>query len=202
MFVAAPLDQLQSMMRTHDGQCTFAPALHSHVYTAHHAGKVAALPANPSTPMTLDDFKALRNTMRRQNPAYKIPARRRQPLPASWQLYIASDRRSGPDFISVMYVDSTKIRPSPYGMEYPPEAVRADLGFIPVSVSAGSLCSAKTVSELIVQLANMNKLLTPVSGGWKPVAGFPFKKSYWDDDRAAKMSRLCQELARVLASPI
>lgn len=202
MFISAPLDHLQGMVRTHDGQCTFAPALHNHVYTAHHAGKAAALPASPSTPMTLDDFKALRNTMRRQNPAYKIPARRRQPLPSSWQLYITSDRRSGPDFISVMYVDSTKGRSTPYGIEYPPEAVRADLGFIPVSVSAGSLCSARTVSELIVQLANMNKLLTPVTGGWKPVAGFPFKKSYWDDDRAAKMSRLCQDLAKVLASPI
>jgi hypothetical protein len=202
MFATANLETLQTLMRTHDGHCTLAPALNRHIHTAHRAGKVAALPADPSTHMTLDDFKALRETMRRQDPAYKIPGRRRQPPPPSWQLYIASDRRSGPEFASVMYVDTTKGRRSQYGMEYPPDSVRIDLGFIPVSVSADAICSPKTVSEIIAHLADMNKLLIPVAGGWKPVAGFPFKKSYWEQDRAARLGRLCQDMAKVLASPL
>lgn len=201
-FAAANLENLQRMVRTHDGVCTLAPALHRHVYTAHRTGQVATLPADPSSHMTLDDFKALRSVMRREDPGYKIPGRRHQPPPPTWQLYIASDRRSGPDYASVMYVDTTKGRRTPYGIEYPPESVRVDLGFIPVSVAAGALCSPKTVSEIIIQLADTNKLLVPVAGGWKPIAGFPFKKSYWDTDRVARLSRLCQDLAKALSSPI
>jgi hypothetical protein len=202
MFATASLDALQGMMRTHDGHCTFAPALNRHVYSAHRKGDIATLPADPTTHMTLDDFKALRSTMRRQDPSYKIPGRRHQPPPPSWQLYIAKDRRSGPDYASVMYVDTAKVRYSAYGVEYPPDSVRVDLGFIPTSAPAGSICSPKTVTELIMNVAKMNKLLIPVAGGWKPVAGFPFKKSYWDTDRAGRMSRLCQDLAKVMASPI
>ncbi len=202
IFAAAKLDTLQDLLRTHDGQCTLGPALHTHVAVAHRVGKVATLPADESTHMTLDDFKALRNAMRRREPSYKIPGRRRQPPPPSWQLYIASDQRSGPEYASVMYVDTTKGRVTPYGVEYTPESVRVDLGFIPVSVGGGALCSPKTVSELIAHLADNNKLLMPVAGGWKPVGGFPFKKSYWEQDRAARLSRLCQDLAKIVASPI
>ena len=202
IFAAAKLDTLQDLLRTHDGQCTLAPALHNHVAIAHRVGKVATLPADESTHMTLDDFKALRNAMRRREPSYKIPGRRRQPPPPSWQLYIASDQRSGPEHASVMYVDTTKGRVTPYGVEYRPDSVRVDLGFIPVSVSGASLCSPKTVSELIAHLADNNKLLMPVAGGWKPVGGFPFKKSYWEQDRAARLSRLCQDLAKIVSSPI
>lgn len=201
-FATASHETLQQMVRTHDGVCTLGPALNRHVYAAHKVGQVATLPADPSTHMTLDDFKALRNVMRREDPGYKIPGRRHQPPPPSWQLYIASDRRSGPDFASVMYVDTTKGRMTPAGIEYPPESVRVDLGFIPVSVGAGAMCSPKTVSELIIQLAEKNKLLVPVAGGWRPVGGFPFKKSHWEVDRSARISRLCQDLAKVLASPI
>lgn len=198
----APLDALQGLVRTHDGQCTFAPALHSHVARIHKTGDVATLPADRSTHMTLDDFRALRDAMRRGEPSYKIPGRRRQPPPPTWRLYIASDRRSGPDFASIMYVDTTKGRITPYGVEYPPESVRVDLGFIPVSVPPGSRCTPKTVSEIIAHLATINKLLIPVAGGWKPVAGMPFKKSHWERDTAARLTRFCQDLAKVLASPI
>lgn len=202
IFATSNLETLQRMVRTHDGVCTLGPALHNHVAAAHKTGKVATLPADPSSHMTLDDFKALRNIMRREDPGYKIPGRRHQPPPPTWQLYIASDRRSGPEYASVMYVDTTKGRNTPYGVEYPPDSVRVDLGFIPISVSAGALCSPKTVSELIAHLADNNKLLIPVAGGWKPVAGFPYKKSYWDTDRVARLSRLCQDMAKVVASPI
>lgn len=202
IFAAAGLETLQRMVRTHDGVCTLGPALHTHVATAHRTGQIATLPADPSTHMTLDDFKALRDIMRREDPGYKIPGRRRQPPPPTWQLYIASDARSGPDYATVMYVDTNKGRVTPYGIEYPPESVRVDLGFIPVSVSGPALCSPKTVSELIAHLADNNKLLVPVAGGWKPVGGFPYKKSYWEIDRAARLSRLCQDLAKIVASPI
>lgn len=199
---SASLDSLLGLVRTHDGQCTFAPGLHQHVYAAHRTGQIATLPADASTHMTLDDFKALRATMRRRDPGYKIPGRRHQPPPPTWQLYIASDQRSGPDYASVMYVDTSKGRYTAYGIEYPPESVRVDLGFIPVSVPSGSICSPKTLSELISQLAELNKLLVPVAGGWKPVGGFPYRKSHWEHDRAARVGRLCQDLAKVLASPI
>jgi hypothetical protein len=202
IFATSGLETLQRIVRTHDGVCTLGPALHSHVATAHRTGQVATLPADPSSHMTLDDFKALRNIMRREDPGYKIPGRRHQPPPPTWQLYINSDRRSGPDYASVMYVDTTKGHTTQYGIEYPPESVRVDLGFIPVSGAAGALCSPKTISELIGHLADNNKLLMPVAGGWKPVAGFPYKKSYWVTDRAARMSRLCQDMAKVVASPI
>lgn len=202
IFAASGLETLQRMVRTHDGVCTLGPALHGHVATAHRAGQIATLPADPSSHMTLDDFKALRDIMRREDPGYKIPGRRRQPPPPTWQLYIASDARSGPDYATVMYVDTNKGHVTPYGIEYPPESVRVDLGFIPTSVSGSALCSPKTVSELIAHLADNNKLLVPVAGGWKAVGGFPYKKSYWDIDRAARLSRLCQDLAKIVASPI
>ena len=202
IFAASGLETLQRMVRTHDGVCTLGPALHSHVAAAHRTGQIATLPADPSSHMTLDDFKALRNIMRREDPGYKIPGRRRQPPPPTWQLYIASDTRSGPGYATVMYVDTNKGRVTPYGVEYPPESVRVDLGFIPVSVSGPALCSPKTVSELIAHLADNNKLLVPVAGGWKAVGGFPYKKSYWDIDSAARLSRLCQDLAKIVASPI
>lgn len=199
-FAATDAIALQQMIRLHNRTCALAPYLHTAVASQHKTGRVATLPDDPTTHMTLDDFKALRDAMRRTNPAYKIPARKHQPPPAEWKLYIASDNRSGVDYVSVLFVDITKARATPTGYEYPVDSVRLDLGFIPVEV-AGAICSPTMIIELIQRLTEANRLLMPVAGGWKPVGGFPFTKKYWETERAAKFSRLCRELTKALTTP-
>jgi hypothetical protein len=151
--------------------------------------------------MTLDDFKALRDAIRRREPGYKIPGRKHQPPPPEWRLYVAADNRSGPDFVSVMYVDVTRGRPSRTGIDFPVDAVRVDMGFLPVTNLAGALCDPQTLVDLMQRLDAANRLLVPVAGGWKPVTGFPFTKKYWETDRNAKFGRLCRDLARALTQP-
>jgi len=152
--------------------------------------------------MTLDDFTALRNSMRRRNPKYKIPGRKHQPPPPNWKLYVASDNRSGPDFASVMFVDVTKVVQTAAGVQYPVESVVLDLGFIPLTIT-GALCSPRTIVDLLQQLTAANRLLTPVAGGWKPVAGFPFRRSYWSaPDATERLNRLCRDLTKALANPM
>jgi hypothetical protein len=192
---------LQSMIRLHDRTCTLAPGLHRRVKAAHTAGDVATLP-DGSAHMTLDDFRALRDAMRRTDPGYKLPGRKHTPPPTTWRLYVASDTRSGPEFASVLYVDTTKIRRTADGLEIPTQAVMVDMGFLPLDLPAGTVCNTQTIVGLLERLDKDNKLLMPVAGGWKPTAGFPFTKQYWAEDRAGRISRLCKELARHLAAPI
>lgn len=193
---------LQQLMRLHDGTCVLAPPLHTKVAAQHREGKPATLPADPDSDMTLDDFKALRAAMRRTNPAYKLPARKRQPPPPTWRLYVASDARSGPDYVSVLYVDGRQV---PEGSPViPPAAVRIDLGFLPLRTAADAMCSGKMLVELTQRVAGANRLLEPVAGGWKPaVPGFPFTKQYWTrDPTGERVSRLCKLLAFALANPM
>lgn len=200
-FISQPV--VEDIVRLHDNTCVAAPGLHRHVAAEHKAGHVAAIPGNRlGTPLTLEDFTALRAAMRRRDPAYKVPARRHEPPPPTWQLYIASDRRSGPDFASVLYVDVTKIRQTAYGIEYSPEAIRVDMGFIPVAAPTGALCSAQTLVDLLDRLAKENRLLTPVAGGWRPIAGFPFTKDHWYGDATNRVNRLCRDLAKALSTPL
>lgn len=200
-FSAADDSYLSSVVRLHNNVCTAAPALHARVSIAHKAGKIATLP-DSTDPLTLPDFKVLRDAMRRTNPGYKLPPRRHQPPPPEWQLYVASDERSGAEFASVAYVDITKARRTIYGIEYPADAIRVDLGFIPVETPAGSMCSAGMIVDLLERLDKEHRLVVPVAGGWKPAHGFPFTKAHWSRDRAARFSRLCKDLARALTLPI
>jgi hypothetical protein len=200
-FLTAHPEYLQQAIRLHERTCTTGPALNAKVTAEHRAGDIATIPGDPSTHMTLDDFKALRAAMRRRDPAYKIPARRHQPPPENWQLYVASDNRSGPEYASIMFLDVSKAEQTPEGIEYPMTAVRMDLGFIPVIETPGASCSTQTLVDLIKHVNEKNRLVSPVAGGWKPNAGFPFKKGYWEHDRAAKLSRLCRELAIVSTRP-
>jgi len=196
---------LQQLIRLHDGTCVLAPPLHTKAAAQHREGKPATLPADPTSHMTLDDFKALRTAMRRTNPAYKLPPRRRQPPPTSWTLHIASDNRSGPDFVSVLYVDISKVQLAPDGSRIiTPESVRIDLGFLPLATAPTAQCTGKSLIDLVVRVAAANRLLEPVAGGWKPaVAGFPFTKQYWRRDTAGdRASRLCKLLAHALANPM
>jgi hypothetical protein len=159
------------------------------------------MPGDPSTALTLDDFNALRSSMRRRDPTYKLPGRTHQPPPANWQLYVASDNRSGPDFASVLIIDVTKARATPSGYEYPAESVMLDLGFIPTVVPAGSLCQPQLLVDLLDRLSKANKLLQPVAGGWHPIMT-PRSKSYWSTDTKEKVGRLCRDLTRAYASPL
>jgi len=200
-FASADAATLQEVLRLHNRTCTLATPLNDKVMAEHKSGQVATMPGDPSTHMTLDDFKALRDTMRRRIPGYKIPGRKHQPPPPNWQLYVASDNRSGPDFASVMYVDVTKIIRTASGVQYPVSSVRLDLGFIPLTIT-GALCAPQMIVELLQRLSTANRLLTPVAGGWKPVGGFPFKKSYWLTEGKERLSRLCKELTRSLTTPL
>jgi len=203
-FSSADTLALQEVLRLHDRTCTLAAPLDKKVAADHKSGTIATIPGDTSTPMTLDDFAALRDTMRRRNPAYKIPARKHQPPPTNWKLYIGSDNRSGPDFASVMFIDITKaIRDPQTGVQYPVNSVVVDLGFIPLKIT-GAICSPQVLAELIKRLNAQNRLLTPVGGGWKPVAGFPFKKSNWDpsNDGKERLNRLCRDLTRALSTPL
>lgn len=199
---AAEAAALQQVIRLHDATCTFANPLHHKVAAEHKRGQPATIPGE-STHMTLDDFKVLRDVMRRTDPKYKLPARRHQPPPSNWQFYLASDNRSGPEFASVMYVDVTKVRLGAYGRpEFPADSVMVDLGFVPLYPIPGQLCTTQTLVSTLKMLADSNRLLNPVAGGWKPVAGLPHTKDYWNTDAAAKISRLCRELVRVATLPI
>lgn len=199
-FASADTAALQELIRLHNRTCVTATLLHSKVAAEHKAGTVATIP-DSSVHMTLDDFKALRDAMRRRDPGYKIPGRKHQPPPPEWQLYVAADNRSGPEFVSVMYVDVTRGRPSRTGIDFPVDAVRVDMGFLPVTNLVGALCTPQTVVDLLQRLDTANRLLVPVAGGWKPVAGFPFTKKYWETDRNAKFGRLCRDLAKTLTQP-
>jgi hypothetical protein len=95
-------------------------------------------------------------------------------------------------------VDSTLGRTTPYGVEYPPEAYRVELGYLPASTPSGAQCAASMVQDLLTRLARSNRLLVPVAGGWKPPAGFPFSKSHWQHaKRAERFTRLCKDLAKL-----
>ena len=202
-FADASPSNLQELIRLHTNTCTFAAPLHAKVTAEHKAGKVATLPEDPTSHMTLDDFRALRDAMRRKDPGYKLPSRRHQPPPPEWQLYISQDNRSGDEFASVMFVDVTKAFETSKGIVYPVASVMIDLGFIPVTLhGAPALCAPQLMVTIIKRLADDNRLLTPVAGGWKPIAGFPFTKQYWATDRAAKFSKLCRDLTRALTTPM
>lgn len=203
-FLTAPADKLQEVLRLHDGTCTFASPLNTLVAAEHKEGRIVPIPGSTDrTPLILEDFRILRDAMRRRDPAYKLPARRHAPAPPEWKLYVASDSRSGPDYATVGFVDTTKGRRTLAGVVYPPDAFRVNMGFIPATAPRGTLCSIQTVVDLLKRLADVNRLLVPTAGGWRPIAGFPFTKAQWEDGhRAQRLGRLCKDLARALTTPL
>ena len=173
---------LPELIRMHNRKCITATHLHN---------KVAA-----GSSFTNSELVALRTAMRRRNPAYELPGRTYQKPPPEWQLYVASDFRSGPDYASVLIVDTTKALQGPNGVEYPNESIRVDLGFIPLKIDH-TKCSAQTVLELTHRLASAHRLLKlSPDGEWKPIAGFPYSKRHWDTDGAERLTRLCMTLSK------
>ena len=200
-FVSADAAALQDLIRLHDRTCVMSGALNAKVTAEHKAGQVATIPGDPSSHLTIDDFKALRDSRRRHDPAYKIPSRKHQPPPANWKLYISPDNRSGPEFASVLFLDERKITQGPGGPIIPLNAVVVDLGFIPLTIMDG-LCKPQLVIDIIQRMAAANRLLVPVAGGWKPVGGFPFTKKHWATDGKTRFSKLCQILTKLLTTPM
>ena len=190
---------LTDMIRLHNGTCTLASGLHSKVAADHKAGHLATVPGDPQTHMILDDFNVLRDAMRRVNPSYKIPGHKHTPPPPEWKLYIASDNFSGPDFVSVVFLDITKGKQGPYGVQYPVDSIRINMGFLPINVP-NAPCTLDVIIERIKRAHMAGKLLIPIAGGWKPIAGFPFKKEYWARDAPAKINKLCNELTKAMTT--
>ena len=198
-FTHAEPAALQELVRLHNGTCAFATPLDSHVAEQHKRGALATLPDDSRRHMTLEDFKALRDAMRRHTPGYKIPGRKHQRPPATWQLYIASDERSGPDFVSVAFVDVMKGVMRADGPHYPESAIVIDLGFLPMNIDA-TACTASIMLRMIQRIDSAGRLLTSVAGGWKAAVGFPFSKRHWETDGRRKMDRLCMDLSTLLSS--
>jgi len=188
-------EELQQLVRLHTGKCVLAPNLHEYVRPIHKRGDFATVPGEKEH-MTRDDFKVLRAAMRRRNPEYKLPGRKHRPPPDDWALYVGTDERSGLNFASVMYVDITQLRRSAGGTaRFEPSAVKLNLGFIP------QLEGFYQVIELLRQLNEQYKMLKPVPGGWRPIAGFPFTKQFWEKDGPRKFAYLIQELTDALNGP-
>ena len=190
---------LQELVRLHNGTCTFATPLDSHVADQHKRGTIATLPDDSRGHRTLEDFKALRDAMRRHTPGYKIPGRKHQRPPSTWQLYVASDERSGPHYVTVAYVDVMKGVMRADGPHYPDSAIVIDMGFLPADF-AGTVCTGPMLMGMLQRLDAAGKLLSPVAGGWKASAGFPFSKRHWEHDKKRKMDRLCTELSGQLGT--
>lgn len=178
------VSDLPELIRMHNRKCITATHLHN---------KLAA-----GNPLTEGELVALRTAMRRRNPAYELPGRIYRKPPPEWQLYVASDFRSGPDYASVLIVDTTKAIHGPNGVEYPADSIRVDLGFIPLRIGH-TKCSAQTVLELTHRLASTHQLLKlDHEGEWKPIAGFPYSKRHWEIDGVERLTRLCMSLSKEL----
>jgi hypothetical protein len=196
-FAAEDTVALRDLVRLHNRTCAFVRPLNQKVAGDRARGHIATIPGTQEL-MTDADYDALRAGMRRHDPDYKIPKHRHAPPPANWQLYLASDERSGPDFATVAYVDVTKAFMTAQGPVYPPQSMRIDLGLIPL-VEIPGICSAQDRVNLIARLAAANRLVTPTASGWKPVAGMPYTREYWHRQSVSKLSAFCSQLSKALA---
>jgi hypothetical protein len=139
--------------------------------------------------------------MRRRDPAYRLPQLKHTPPPPGWQLYVAQDGRSGPDFATVAYVDTTKARPTPTGFAYDDDAIRIPLGVIPVRPPAGSKCSVQKIVDLLGAAAFQQRLLVPAPGGFRSaISGLPAAKADWSKaDSVRRFNKLCTDLESLIA---
>ncbi len=205
-FVSEDTAALQQLVRLHNNTCASSKALNRQIYINGVEGRPSVVPGS-TTPLTPADHAAIRSSQNRVSapavPAYGFPTTaapvgpRKAPRPSEWQLYIAQDARSGPEYASVLIVDVTKARTTAYGIEYPQDSVRVDLGYIPVTGGPGPACTAQTLVDRIQRKDKRGSLifLDPASGRWKPIAPFPLLKTFWASSRAAKMAQLCSDLA-------
>jgi len=206
-FVTEDTPALQQLVKLHTNTCSSSKALHRQIYIDGVEGRSPVVPGS-FTPLTPADHAAIRASQGRTGappPPYGFPTTaapvagigRRAPRPSEWQLYIAQDARSGPDYASVLIVDVTKARTTAYGVEYPAESIRVDLGYIPVTGGPGPTCTPQTLVDRIQRKDKRGSLifLDPASGRWKPIAPFPLLKTFWTSSRAAKMAQLCSDLA-------
>ena len=207
-FVSQDTASLQKLVRLHNNTCASSDALNRQTYIDRVNGRPTLVPGPMSSfePLTAADHAAIAASQNRvgTGTGYAFPttaapaaAGRRVPRPAEWQLYIAQDARSGPEYASILIVDVTRARVTAAGTEYPAESIRIDLGFIPVTVSGGVKCTPQTLVDRIQRLDKRGALtfLDPASGRWKPIAPFPLPKTFWASGRSLKMAQLCADLA-------
>jgi len=209
-FVSEDTAALQQLVKLHNNTCASSKALNRQIYIDGMEGRTPVVPGS-FTPLTPADHAAVRASQNRVSapappPPYGFPTTaapgppgqgtRRAPRPSEWQLYIAQDARSGPEYASVLIVDVTKARTTAYGVEYPADSIRIDLGYIPVTGGAGPTCTPQTLVDRIQRKDKRGSLifLDPASGRWKPIAPFPLQKTFWASSRAAKMAQLCSDL--------
>ena len=206
-FVSQDTASLQQLVRLHNRTCVSSAALKRQVDADRSRGITTVIPGT-FDPLNATDYESLAASQRRVGAAptggYGFPttaapvygAGRRVPRPPEWQLYIAQDTRSGPDYASVLIVDVTKAKTTAYGTEYPHESIRVDLGFIPVTGTQGAACSPQTLVDRIQRKDKKGALifLDPGSGRWKPIAPFPLLKTFWTTGRAAKLGQICSAL--------
>jgi len=204
-FVSQDTASLQKLVRLHNNTCASSQALNRQIYIDRVEGRPTDIPGTYE-PLNSADHNAIASSQGRVTgalgnpyafPTTAAPVVRRAPRPAEWQLYIAQDARSGPEYASVLIVDVTRARVTAYGTEYPQESIRVDLGFIPVSGGPGPRCTPQTLVDRIQRKDKKGALtfLDPASGRWKPIAPFPLPKTFWTSSRAAKMAQLCADLA-------
>lgn len=209
-FVSEDTAALQQLVKLHNNTCASSKSLNRQIYIDGVQGRPSTIPGSYE-PLTPADHAAIRAAQNRVSaavaPAYGFPTTaapvgRRAPRPSEWQLYIAQDARSGPEYASVLIVDVTKARTTAYGIEYPQDSIRVDLGYIPISGgpvtgAPGPACTAQTLVDRIQRKDKKGSLifLDPASGRWKPIAPFPLQKTFWASSRAAKMAQLCSDLA-------
>lgn len=203
-FVSQDTASLQKLVRLHNNTCASSDALNRQTYIDRVNGRPTMIPGPMSSyaPLTAADHAAIAASQNRVGsgtyafPTTAAPVGRRVPRPAEWQLYIAQDARSGPEYASVLIVDVTRARITAAGTEYPAESIRIDLGFIPVTVDGGARCTPQTLVDRIQRLDKRGALtfLDPASGRWKPIAPFPLPKTFWASGRSLKMAQLCADL--------
>ena len=210
-FVSEDTTALQQLVKLHNNTCASSKALNRQIYIDGVEGRPSTIPGSYE-PLSSADHAAIRASQNRvaapqlqgPPPPYGFPTTaaplgqgRRAPRPSEWQLYIAQDARSGSEYASVLIVDVTKARTTAYGVEYPADSIRVDLGYIPVTGSQGSACTPQTLVDRIQRKDKRGALifLDPASGRWKPIAPFPLLKTFWASSRAAKMAQLCSDLA-------
>jgi len=208
-FVSQDTASLQQLVRLHNKTCVSSTALKRQVDADRSRGITSVIPGTYD-PLNATDYESLAASQRRVGaptgygfpttaaPGYGGPGlgRGKAPRPPEWQLYIAQDTRSGPDYASVLIVDVTKAKTTAYGTEYPHESIRVDLGFIPVTGTQGAACSPQTLVDRIQRKDKKGALifLDPGSGRWKPIAPFPLLKTFWTTGRAAKLGQICSGL--------
>ncbi len=127
------LEQLRRTVRTQEGRVYTAESLEGMIRAAMEAEKPARN-AYSRKPLTRKNFRALRDVMRRENPAYALPTRTQQRPPKHMGLAFTEEG----EFFHVWLIDVRT------------RAIGLDLGYIPATVESVEAGSADYTSASLV----------------------------------------------------